>query len=78
MKRFRILALSLLIIILGTAFAFADLAPMPRTDPAQIAAIIVAVVVIIAAVVFLRRAIKKRRVQFDGMEPEEPSDNDLR
>ena len=78
MKRFRTLALSLLMIVLGTAFAFADVIPVPRTDPAQIAAIIVAVVVIIAAIVFLRRAIKKRRVQYDGMEPEEPTDNDLR
>ena len=35
MKRFRTLALSLLMIVLGTAFAFADVIPVPRTGPAQ-------------------------------------------
>jgi hypothetical protein len=51
---------------------------MPKTDPAQITAIIVAVVVIIAAIVFLRRAVKRRRLQNDGMQPEEPNDQTLR
>lgn len=78
MKRFRILAATLLLIVLGSAFAFADIAPMPKTDPAQVIAIVVAVVVIIAAIVFLRRAIKKRRYINDGMEPEDPNDQTLR
>ncbi len=78
MKRIRILTLSLLITMLGTVCAFADIAPMPKTDPAQITAIIVAVVVIIAAIVFLRRAVKRRRLQNDGMQPEEPNDQTLR
>ena len=78
MKRIRILALSLLIAALGTATAFADLAPMPRTDSAQTIAIIVAVVVIIVAIVFLRRAIKRRRLINDGVQPEEPNDQTLR
>ena len=78
MKRFRILAATLLLIVLGSAFAFADLAPMPKTDPAQAVAIVVAVVVIIVAIVLLRRAVKRRRLVNDGMEPEEPNDQTLR
>ena len=78
MKRFRILALSLLITVLGSAFAFADIAPMPRTDPAQTVAIIVAVVVVIVAIVFLRRSIKRRRLQNDGVQPEESNDINVR
>ena len=78
MKRFRILVMSLLIAALGSAFAFADVAPMPRTDPAQTVAIVVAVVVIIVAIVFLRRAVKRRRLQNDGVQPEEPNDQTLR
>ena len=78
MKRFRILAATLLLIVLGSAFAFADIAPMPRTDPAQVIAIVVAVVVILVAIVLLRRAVKRRRFQNDGMQPEEPNDQTLR
>ena len=78
MKRFRILAAALLMIILCTVFAFADLAPMPKTDPAQVVAIAVAVVVIIVAIVLLRIAIKKRRLRNDGVQPEEPNDQTLR
>ena len=78
MKRFRILAATLLLIVLGSAFAFADIAPMPRTDPAQVIAIAVAVVVIIVAIVLLRRAVKRRRFQNDGMQLEEPNDQTLR
>ena len=78
MKHFRILALSVLIMALGTVFAFADIAPMPRTDIAQIAAIVAAVVVIIVAIVLLRHAIKKRRFQNDGIQPEEPNDINVR
>ena len=51
---------------------------MPRTDPAQVIAIAVAVVVIIVAIVLLRRAVKRRRFQNDGMQPEEPNDQTLR
>ena len=78
MKRFRILAATLLLIVLGSAFAFADIAPMPRTDPAQVIAIAVAVVVIIVAIVLLRRAVKRRRLENDGMQPEEPNDINMR
>ena len=78
MKRFRILAVTLLLIVLGSAFAFADIAPMPRTDPAQVIAIAVAVVVIIVAIVLLRRAVKRRRLVNDDMQPEEPNDQTLR
>ncbi len=78
MKSFRILASTLLLIVLGSVFAFADVAPMPRTDPAQVIAIAVAVVVIIVAIVFLRRAVKRRRFQNDDVQPEEPNDQTLR
>jgi membrane protein DedA with SNARE-associated domain len=78
MKRFRTLVLSLLIIVLGTAFAFADIAPMPRRDSAHTLAIIVAVVIIIVAIVFLRAMIKRRRLKNDGIQPEEPNDINVR
>ena len=78
MKRFRTLALSLLITVLGTVCAFADIAPEPRRDSAHTVAIIVAVVVIIVAIVFLRAMIKRRRLKNDGVQPEEPNDQTLR
>ena len=78
MKRFRILALSLLITMLGTVCAFADVAPEPDYRNIPGAYIFVGVAVIIIALVLLRAMIKKRRLKNDGIQPEEPNDQTLR
>ena len=70
--------MALVIAALCTATAFADVLPMPERDPAQVIAIAVAAVVIIVAIVLLRRAVKRRRLVNDGMQPEEPNDQTLR
>ena len=70
--------MSLLLTAAGTAFAFADIAPLPRTDIARTAAIIAAVVVIIVAILLLRRAVKRRRLINDDVQPEDPNDQTLR
>ena len=79
MNKLRMFAASLLMMIFGTVFAFADIAPEPYRQPrSNTVYIIVAVVVIIVALVFLRRAIKKRRLENDGVEPEKLNDMNMR
>ena len=78
MKRFRILAATLLLILLGTSAAFADIAPSPIVRALPWIVYCIPVVVIIVAVVLLRAMIKKRRLENDGMQPEEPTDQTLR
>ena len=78
MKRFRILASSLVIAALGTVCAFADVAPEPDYRNIPGAYIFVAVAVIIIALVLLRAMIKKRRLKNDGVQPEEPNDINVR
>ena len=78
MKRFRILAATLLIIVLGTSAAFADIAPSPIVRALPWIIYCIPAVVIIVAVVLLRRAVKRRRLENDGMQPEEPNDINMR
>ena len=79
MKRFRILLAALLLIVLGTATAFADITPLPvllvRSGALYV---IIAIVVIIVALVLLRRSVRRRNMTINGMEPEEPNDSDFR
>ena len=78
MKRFRILAATLLLIVLGTSAAFADVTPIPvilvRSGALYI---IIAVIVLIVALFLLRRSIRKRRMIIDGNGAEEPENNDV-
>lgn len=78
MKRFRILAATLLIIVLGTSAAFADIAPSPIVRALPWIIYCIPVVVIIVAIVLLRAMIKKRRLKNDGIQPEEPNDINMR
>ena len=76
MKRFRILAITLLLIVLGTSAAFADITPIPvllvRSGALYV---IIAIIVLIIALFLLRRSVKKRSMMIDGNESEEPDDN---
>ena len=78
MKHFRILAATLLIIVLGTSAAFADIAPSPSVRALPWIIYCIPAVVIIVAIVLLRRAVKRRRLENDGMQPEEPNDINMR
>ena len=77
MKRLRILVMALVIAALGTATAFADVV-IPRHDPAVWIIYCIPVIVILIALALLRRAIKKRRLENNGVDPEEPNDQTLR
>ena len=76
MKRFRILAATLLLIVLGTSAAFADITPIPvllvRSGALYV---IIAIIVLIIALFLLRRSVRKRSMMIDGDEAEEPDDN---
>ena len=76
MKRFRILAVTLLLIVLGTSAAFADITPIPvllvRSGALYV---IIAIIVLIIALFLLRRSVRKRSMMIDGNESEEPDDN---
>ena len=76
MKRFRILAATLLLILLGTSAAFADITPIPvllvRSGALYV---IIAIIVLIIALFLLRRSVRKRSMMIDGNEAEEPDDN---
>ena len=76
MKRFRILAVTLLLIVLGTSAAFADITPIPvllvRSGALYV---IIAIIVLIIALFLLRRSVRKRSMMIDGNEAEEPDDN---
>ena len=76
MKRFRILAAALLMIVLGTSAAFADVISIPvllvRSGALYI---IIAVIVLIIALILLRRSVRKRSMMIDCNEAEEPDDN---
>ena len=76
MKRFRILAATLLLIVLGTSAAFADITPIPvllvRSGALYV---IIAIIVLIIALFLLRRSVRKRSMMIDGNEAEEPDDN---
>ncbi|MBQ9826763.1 MAG: hypothetical protein IJM61_06250 [Firmicutes bacterium] len=76
MKRFRILAATLLLIVLGTSAAFADITPIPvllvRSGALYV---IIAIIVLIIALFLLRRSVRKRSMMIDGNESEEPDDN---
>ena len=76
MKRFRILAVTLLLIVLGTTAAFADITPIPvllvRSGALYV---IIAIIVLIIALFLLRRSVRKRSMMIDGNEAEEPDDN---
>ncbi|MCR5010489.1 MAG: hypothetical protein K6A91_06090 [Clostridia bacterium] len=78
MKRFRILAITLLLIVLGTSAAFADITPIPvllvRSGALYI---IIAVIVLIIALILLRRSLRKRSMMIDGNEAEKPEDNEV-
>jgi membrane protein implicated in regulation of membrane protease activity len=78
MKRFRILAAALLMIVLGTSAAFADVISIPvllvRSGALYV---IIAVIVLIIALILLRRSLRKRSMMIDGNEPEEPEDNEV-
>ena len=78
MKRLRILAAALPLTALFTATAFADLIVEPRPSVVSWVVYCIPVVVIIVAIVLLRRAVKKRRLMNDGMQPDEPNDNNIR
>lgn len=77
MKRFRILAAALLMIVLGTSAAFADVISIPvllvRSGALYI---IIAVIVLIIALILLRRSLRKRSMIIDGDDEEDP-DNEL-
>jgi hypothetical protein len=79
MKRFRIFLAALLLIVLGTSAAFADVVSLPvylvRTGAIYY---IIAVIVIIVVLALLRRSIRRRNMAVDGMPPEEPDDKDAR
>ena len=78
MKRFRILAVTLLLIVLGTSAAFADITPIPvllvRSGALYV---IIAIIVLIIALFLLRRSVRKRSMMIDGDEAEEPDDNEV-
>ena len=78
MKRFRILAATLLLIVLGTSAAFADITPIPvllvRSGALYV---IIAIIVLIIALFLLRRSVRKRSMMIDGNEAEEPDDNEV-
>ena len=77
MKRFRILAVTLLLIVLGTSAAFADITPIPvllvRSGALYV---IIAIIVLIIALFLLRRSVRKRSMIIDGDDEEDP-DNEL-
>ena len=76
MKRFRILAAALLMIVLGTSAAFADVISIPvllvRSGALYV---IIAIIVLIIALFLLRRSVRKRSMMIDCNEAEEPDDN---
>ena len=82
MKRFRILAVTLLLIVLGTSAAFADITPIPvllvRSGALYI---IIAIIVLIIALALLRRSIRKRSMivdaDVDADEAEESDNNEV-
>ena len=78
MKRFRILAAALLMIVLGTSAAFADVISIPvllvRSGALYV---IIAIIVLIIALFLLRRSVRKRSMMIDGDEAEEPDDNEV-
>ena len=78
MKRFRILAAALLMIVLGTSAAFADVISIPvllvRSGALYV---IIAIIVLIIALFLLRRSLRKRSMMIDGNEAEEPEDNEV-
>ena len=78
MKRFRILAAALLMIVLGTSAAFADVISIPvllvRSGALYV---IIAIIVLIIALFLLRRSVRKRSMMIDGNEAEEPEDNEV-
>ena len=77
MKRFRILAAALLMIVLGTSAAFADVISIPvllvRSGALYV---IIAIIVLIIALFLLRRSVRNRSMIIDGDDEEDP-DNEL-
>ncbi len=75
MKRFRVIAVTLLLIVLGTSAAFADITPIPvllvRSGALYV---IIAIIVLIIALFLLRRSVRKRSMMIDGNDEEEPDD----
>ena len=82
MKRFRIFAAALLMIVLGTSAAFADVISIPvllvRSGALYI---IIAIIVLIIALTLLRRSIRKRSMivdaDVDADEAEESDNNEV-
>ena len=78
MKRFRILAAALLMIVLGTSAAFADVISIPVLIVRSGALyVIIAIIVLIISLFLLRRSLRKRSMMIDGNEAEEPEDNEV-
>ena len=79
MRHLRVLAAAILIAVLGTVCAFADVTPIPvmlvRSGAIYV---IIAVIVIIAALILLRRSVKKRRSMICGRFPEEAYSGEAR
>ena len=71
MKRFRILAATLLLIVFGTSAAFADVIFSPIKRASSWVVYVIPVVIIIIAIVLLGKSVKKRRAELAEMEEDD-------
>lgn len=61
MKFYRKTFIIIMIMVLSTVPVFADLAPVPRMDTANVLAIATVAVIVIAAIIAIRVIIRKKR-----------------